>query len=293
MQVDYGVLKTRIQALVAAETKGPVPTVPKVPGLAPEVLVLKEALGPLIESEIIRASILKKGMKIVAGCEDCLDFPSLKTAEVIGSGFNGTVFDMGKHALKIERISQDYLIGPIEAGQVAELMGKLGIGPKVKSWRLCGCQFATYLVIEMEKIVGMPLKDWRNQKHSRESIKRTQDLLRKKMLLMHEKGYYHNDLNWGNILIDKRGVPWIIDFSYMSRGDDISGSKTARRKKLAESNLAVIDQLDKNKGPEEWSQFGESDAMISRVFDALVKEGTVKAINGQFFSMKVSEFGQM
>ena len=33
--------------------------------------------------------------------------------------------------------------------------------------------------------------------------------------------------------------------------------------------------------------------MISRVFDALVKEGTVKAINGQFFSMKVSEFGQM
>ena len=57
----------------------------------------------------------------------------------MGAGFSGTVFDTGKRVVKVEKmfINTDTDIEAADAGKVAQLMGSLGVGPKVHSWRVC------------------------------------------------------------------------------------------------------------------------------------------------------------
>ncbi len=42
--------------------------------------------------------------------------------------------------------------------------------------------------------------------------------LEKQVSLMHRSGIYHRDLHWGNVMIDEKGLPVIIDFGTATNG---------------------------------------------------------------------------
>lgn len=282
MQVDVQQLETRIRALVAEARKKPdaskVAPVPQKKAKAPQ---FTWGLTKFIESEILRADIIDKGTKITHGCEDCLQHAKIKKAKVLGRGAFGTVFDLGKNALKVEKVGRYDLDGTLAAGKVAARMGELGVGPKVAHWRVCECRFATYLVIEMAKIKGTTVQDLLRKKWAPAKKAKTLQLLREKVIKMNKAGVVHSDMHWGNVMVDKKGVPWIIDFGIVER-EHPSG------------NLAQVDGLIKNDKPNpgfRWRMDGPLSGLALEIFDKLVEEKTVTVQNEGFVVEVVTGYG--
>lgn len=269
MQVDFQLLETRIRALVAEarKTSKAAPD-PKKQSDAPK---FTWGLTKVIESEILRADIIDKGAKITHGCEDCLQHAKIKKAKVLGRGAFGTVFDLGKNALKVEKVGRFDLDGTLAAGKVAARMGELGVGPKVAHWRICECRFATYLVIEMAKIKGTTIGDLFNgdKKWAPAKKAKTLQLLREKVIKMNKAGVVHNDMHWGNVMVDKKGVPWIIDFGIVER-EHPSG------------NLGLVDGWIKGDPGFRGRIQGPLTGLVLEIYDKLIKEKTVTVQNEGF-----------
>ncbi len=213
MHVDMKLLNGRVRTLVAQvrAQKDQRRTSAKDDGV-PAVL---QGLTQLVQAEIVRAKILEKGAKVTGDCETCLDTKRLRTAKVLGKGYFGTVFDLGASALKVERIWPHVINDTLQSGSTAKRMGAIGVGPKVRSWRVCDCPGAMYYLLEMDKLRGVTLGDFLRGGASEKAKAATLSLLRAKVRRMNKAGVVHADLHGENVMVDRKGVPWVIDFAFV------------------------------------------------------------------------------
>jgi predicted Ser/Thr protein kinase len=251
MQVDYTKLHERVRSLLTAQLA---------PAEPPKHSIVLEIVEGVVRAETVRKDLLGEDVAITAGCDECLDFKTLKKAKVLGRGYFGVVFDVGKgRAMKVEFVQEAAAV--TDGVPIAVKAGKAGIGPKVHSWRVCDCGQHTYLVIVMDKINGKTLDDWlhkaKSTKGSEARVARVRAALLSKIKKMAKVGVEHLDLHPGNIMVDAKDELWIIDFTYRARGRD---------------NMDALKMFDRM-APKQVNQIGA-------IYAALEQEGTV-AVTGQ------------
>lgn len=250
MQVDYTKLHDRVRSLLTEKLE------PKEsPAYSPIVNILEN----VIRVETVRKDLLSKDVKFTGGCEECLDLKMLKKAKVLGHGFFGIVFDIGKGlAMKVELVEDSAAV--TDGVPIAVKAGNAKIAPKVHSWKVCDCGQATYLVIVMDKINGKTLQEWirkaKSAKPQQKVVAAVRKALEAKIKKMTKIGIEHNDLHSGNIMVDSKNEPWIIDFTYRAGRDNMDA-------------LRMFDWM----APVQLNQIGA-------IYDALVKEGTIH-VTGQ------------
>lgn len=246
MQVSVSKLTSHIRKIVPELIReGSAPKSPKLRGDVPKSVgdAILELIGPMIDAEYTRAGLLMRGAILGESCKKCLPFGKLKRAKVLGRGFNGTVFDLGgTRALKVESLSQELVPvdkdgqvpdrgRPFDAavamlGKAAQRMGELQIGPKVHGWKVCVCPRTVLLAVEMDKVEGRTLAAFINDKKvTKAQMAKVRTILTQKLQKMHEAGLVHADFHEGNVLVDRKNEPWIIDFS-MVVDLQSSGKKT-------------------------------------------------------------------
>ena len=126
MQVNYDKLHERIRILLAANLEAK-----ELPDYSPVLQIVETA----VHAETIRNDLLRKNVVIMGGCEECLDMKILKKAKVLGKGSFGIVFDIWQgRAMKVERVVNATAV--TNGVPIAVKAGKLGIGPKVHSWKV-------------------------------------------------------------------------------------------------------------------------------------------------------------
>jgi predicted Ser/Thr protein kinase len=228
MQIDYPKLHERVRSL------------------------LKTKLDP---AETPDRSPILKIIQIISGCKECLNIKLIDKAKLLGSGAFGWVFDIGKGlAMKVEIIRD--AVAAVQGVPTAIKAGKAGIGPKVHSWKVCDCVHSLYLVTVMDKIIGKTLYDFLKKSKVADNSKvvtSVKTALETKLKKMAKLGIIHQDLHEGNIMVDTKNEPWIIDFTY----DAFVGSNV-------EKALAMVDAYSR-------SQVN----VVGAIFKALEKEGTI------------------
>lgn len=265
MQVNTDVLSARIKALLKVPTDD-THAAPKRDDHRDPMFVY---VLPLINGEIVRNALKSK-----APVDDCDGlFKKLRTAKILGSGYSGTVFDIGaKRVVKVERVymKPDGTVEAANVGEVARKMGALGVGPKVYSWQLCDCATSSiFSVLEMEKITGMSLRQWLGGNRTDAQKAKVRKALSAKVDKMNKAGVIHSDLHDENILVDKQGVPWIIDFTFLQKKHD--------------DNKDVLIHFDQRSRRDMEKPLA--------VFKALVEEGTIQLTGKRCTPLKVGGFG--
>lgn len=321
MNVSLSTLTTKIRKIVPdIISSGPVPKSKSAPiANIPQTLIepVLSLVGPVIDAEYTRCALLMRGAQITGSCKKCLQVSKLRHAKVLGYGYNGTVFEYGPgRCIKVESLStrlfpvtrSGKLLNQFEGsalehlGNVAERMGELGIGPKVFSWRVCSCARAVMLVIEMERIEGRTLQDVVLDKATRAlQMDKVRSALLKKLELMHANGFAHADFHPGNVMVDKRNVPFIIDFSFMiGEGADGTAKKDtavmgrgmgAMFRKIVADNLAMAREM-KIGNRQAPHNSGERIRLI--VLAKLIEDGVIKITGtNEDSSMKFSRWGKI
>lgn len=223
---------------------------------------------------LINGEIVRNALKNKAPVEDCDGvFKKLRTAKILGSGYSGTVFDIGaKRVVKVERVylKPDGSVEAANVGEIARKMGTLRVGPKVHSWQLCDCAASSmFSVLEMEKISGTSLRQWLTAGPTDAQKAKVRKALSDKIAKMNKAGVFHSDLHEENILVDKKGVPWIIDFTFLAKKHN--------------DNKDVLENFDRRDRRDMHKPLA--------VYRALVEEGTIKVTGKRCTPLKVGGFG--
>lgn len=234
MQVDYDTLVARIRELCKSEL--PVPT---------RKVVLNPHLFRFIE-EMVRAERVREALTKDHKFGGCDMLEGLEKAKVLGSGALGVVFDVGGGAaVKVEKIRTK---DGIRGAEVAKKMGAVGVGPKVQSCKAIECEGVRYVVMKMDKVEGVTLKTWMSKKRPSATVAVVKDVLAKKIAKMKRLGVHHGDLHASNVMVDKKNVPWIIDFNLAQDGDGDDGDGEIlrifdKRVPAADNTVAIVSKL--------------------------------------------------
>lgn len=149
----------------------------------------------------------------------CLERPLV---EMLGEGAFGRVFAIDdKRVVKIIPISTTVnkwtpLVSTLRDKfdnevAMARRAGEISVGPKVYSSFFCKSRFdTTYGIIEMERVHGEMLNEWKIRKSPSE-LKDMKAKLDKKIKLMHMNSLFHNDLHEGNVIVCQ-DEPIIVDY---------------------------------------------------------------------------------
>lgn len=245
---DRDRLRHEIQALLKSGAAKNVKDVT----LPSELQPFEMYLARMVRQEIARHD-LTRDVKIVDGCDDCFGGARLKKAKILGSGGFGTVFDMGKgRCVKIETVTNASVRKGVE---IAIQMGRLGVGPKVHGWRVCSCDGSLYAVTEMDRIAGSTLDEWLTKKHTTQVTASVRAKLKAKIAKMNKVGVTHGDLHEGNVMVDAKNLPWIIDFTY----EPVTV-------KPSQGNMRILDRFDGT------GMFGANERAV---LSALVAKGVI------------------
>lgn len=199
-------------------------------------------------------------------------------AKLMGEGFFGKVFNMPVHkcmknippgvkrvGIKVEAVkgNQDNQLPERvkSSSDIAKRMGALGIGPKLYDIFYVLSSEGVTLIKVYDLIDGKAWKDmvWKSPAEKSAALEKLGALIHK----MNKAGVIHNDLaNDGNVMVDKHGRVYIIDFDLAVRANTIERNR--------------LEFFKKNPGNAGW--FGEkvSQKMVNYVYNTLVEEGTIK-----------------
>jgi hypothetical protein len=144
------------------------------------------------------------------------------SADIVGRGAFATVFASGPHrCVKVERtISAVPLKSKIRCIEIARRMGDAGLAPRVHAWKIMRHEGTVCVVLEMDRVNGQTVRGWlSDEQREGANVKATCDRIENKVASMHRLGIRHNDLHVANVMLDRAGTPWLIDFTFSSIHD--------------------------------------------------------------------------
>jgi predicted Ser/Thr protein kinase len=197
-------------------------------------------------------------------------------ATLMGEGFFGKVFNMPVHkcmknippgvkrvGIKVEAVKGSFdnqLPERVKSSSdIAKRMGALGIGPKLYDIFYVLNSEGVTLVKVYDLIDGKAWKDmvWKSPAEKSAAIEKLGILIHK----MNKAGVIHNDLaNDGNVMVDKHGRVYIIDFDLAVRANTMERNR--------------LEFFKQNPGNGDW--FGAPQKLVDYVYTTLVSERTIK-----------------
>jgi hypothetical protein len=208
MDIDYDKLTKRVRELLCSKLE---------PKPMPSGGYETSIVSSIVASEKLRLNLSNtKGVKILGGCDECLDMRKLKTAKRLSSDYGGSVFDLGSKGgvVKVKELHSEAMAKDSIAAAIQ--IGKLGVGPKISSWRVCECGNDLYLVVQMDKIErGTPLRKWLNKRRAKADVAKLQAKLEAKTQKMKNAGIEFTNMWSDNVMVDGKGEPWVIGFGYL------------------------------------------------------------------------------
>lgn len=199
-------------------------------------------------------------------------------ATLMGEGLFGKVFNMPVHkcmknippgvkrvGIKVEAVKGNHdnqLPERVKSSSdIAKRMGALGIGPKLYDIFYVLSSEGVTLIKVYDLIDGKAWKDmvWKSPAEKSAALEKLGALIHK----MNKAGVIHNDLaNDGNVMVDKHGRVYIIDFDLAVRANTIERNR--------------LEFFKKNPGNAGWWDDKVSQKMVNYVYNTLVEEGTIK-----------------
>lgn len=245
-----------------------------------------EALSPIIR-RIVLETITKEdsywkaaGIRTVDGTEfaDCLE-KVVKKGKILGEGYYGKVYDVRSNAciknipkglkhvgIKIEQLKKQYNSNQrperlLEVIEIATKAGKLGIGPHLYDAFITHDSIGNVQIVKVFEIINGNSWEhtvWKSEEKKHAAALRLSDAI----LKMNEAGIIHHDLHAGNVMVDKNGKVYIIDY------DRAKFVKNEEKQFLADFNATF---------PSDWEPTGAaSPAGVRFIYDSLVSEGAIK-----------------
>lgn len=180
------------------------------------------------------------------GCKACLSH--LNPTKLLGYGADGEVWLLESgYAAKVGIMRQDADAAERELESVmhevtaARAASKAGVSPAVHDAWFCSSPVRIAYVIVMDAIEGgTTLRKWK-KKASSSDRRKMYDQVEALTVKLNGLGIFHDDLHDANIMVDKSGKPWIIDFSRctfidtLSRFKEVRGDVQKVRQSLADS----------------------------------------------------------
>jgi predicted Ser/Thr protein kinase len=149
----------------------------------------------------------------------------------------------------------------IDAFRLAKRAAKIGVGPEIYDVFITTDFRGKAIIVKVAQIIDGKTwqnTEWETPEHQHAAAEALKILIRK----MNEAGIIHHDLHGGNVMIDKSGRVYIIDY------DQAKFSKNEEVKRISEFNSSF---------PDEYEAVGiASKEGIKYVYDKLVEEGSLK-----------------
>ena len=145
-----------------------------------------------------------------------------RSANIVGRGAFASVFASGPHrCVKVERTHFAVsLKSKVRCIEIARRMGDAGLGPRVHAWKIMRHETTVCVVLEMDRVDGQTVRGWlSDEQRTGEHVQETCDRVESKIASMHRLGIRHNDLHVANVMLDRAGTPWLIDFTFASIHD--------------------------------------------------------------------------
>ncbi|HET6585346.1 MAG TPA: serine/threonine-protein kinase [Nannocystaceae bacterium] len=181
-------------------------------GDSPASELLAAAFGPQVDFEARR--LLARVRERLAGVAVPITLGRYVVGERIGAGANGTVY-----SARDERLGRTVAIKVIAIGagrtrtqvvREARALAAVSHPNVVEVYDVVAD--AEHVGIVMQRLAGCSLRTWLERPRSRAEIMRVFAAIGRGLAAAHAQGVWHRDVKPSNVIVDRQGVPHLVDF---------------------------------------------------------------------------------
>jgi tRNA A-37 threonylcarbamoyl transferase component Bud32 len=183
----------------------------------------------------IRAMFKKENVAAGRGC-----LYSFSDMKIVGMGRAAVVYDGTDNGARMAiktiylhpSMSASAIADAVADAEISQKMGAAGVGPAVRDMSWCERDGGVLLIMRMDLIIPGDLVTY---SRSMAISKNIVDEVRRKIALMHDMGYAHNDIHAKNVLVSAGGGEvFLTDF----------GRSRVRTPSSVAADLDMVDRLE-------------------------------------------------